>query len=166
MSELVQKSQPDPGFPLHRLNTAQTKAWVSFETSRAMIASNLSKKYPKTGVGLLSATMYLFVLINPRGGFRLLTAPLVQYEMFQVANAPYHWEECACRNYFDPEVQGPWRERGEDAGHHPFCQFNNTAVPVYKKCFESATRRAEQGVVPQARPDEWFQANKGCILIG
>lgn len=156
---LVQKPQKSPDFPIHRLNTAQTKAWVSFENSRALIASNLAKKYPKTGVGLLSATLYLFVLIDPRGKYRLLKAPLVQYEMFQVANAPYHWEECACRNYYDPEVLGPWRLRGEKAGHHPFCQFNKTAVPVYSKCFDSATRRVEQGQEPQTRPDEWFNAN-------
>lgn len=148
---------PKPNYPLHRLNTAQTKSWLKFPNARPFVASTLAKQY-RRGVGLLSATLRLFVIVDPRGQFRELPKPWAEFEMWQVDNAPAHYVECACRNYFDPEVQGPWKARGEQAGHHPFCQFNGTAVPVYQRCFESAVHRSEQGLDPQARPDEWFKA--------
>lgn len=153
-------SIPKPGFPLHRLNTAQTRAWVKFPNARAFAASQIAKKYGNRGAGLLDANLFLFTLVRPNGTFEELPPPYKQFEMWQVDNAPHYWEECACRNYYDPEVGGPWRVRGPDAGHHPFCQFSKTAVPVYRKCYESATSRAEKGLVPQARPDEWINAQQ------
>lgn len=151
-------SNPKPPYPLHRLNTAQTKAWLRYPNTRPFAASQLAKKYGNRGCGLLSATMALFVLVDPRGKYQELSPPFKTFDMWQVDNAPYHYTECACRDYYDPEVGGPWRLRGEEAGHHPFCQFSKTAVPVFQKCYTSAVERSSKQLTPQARPDEWARA--------
>ena len=158
------KAPQNPGFPLHRLNTGQTKVWLNFPKSRPMLASVLSQKYPGSGVGLLSATLRLFVKVMPNGRFMDVPPPWTQFEMWQAANAPdmrSDHMECACRNYYDPEVEGNWSERLKvepTVGHHPFCQFRDTAAIAYKIMDEKAVRRIESDLSPQERPDEWVNS--------
>lgn len=143
-------------YPLHRLNTPQIKSWLSIDSWKHEQAARLAERY-RTGVGVLSPTMYLFALVDPRGGIRELVAPFHRYEMWQIANQP-ETEECPCGQFFDPEAQGPWRTRPEfERGvHHPFCQFDPFAKNVFARAAAMAIDRLEQGHGnPQARPDEW-----------
>lgn len=159
----------NPGFPLHRFNTAQTKAWLRLPNMRPFMADKLAKKY-KSGVGVLSATLRLFLLIQPDGKYRELPPPWVEYEMWQVANAPSPVSECACRDYYDPEVGGPWKMRDGKLGHHPHCQFRDTAALGFEIDHDNAVNRLTSelgpdwekkirgsGVQPQKRPDEWIR---------
>lgn len=154
------KFHPNPGFPLHRLNSAQTKAWLLYPNTRPFTADTLAKKYGGSGVGLLSATLRLFVLVQPTGRYIEVPRPWKKYEMWQVANSPNPVSECACRNYIDPEVEGPWSARDGKFGHHPLCQFRDTAGDVFELGMKSAVHRVEQGLTPQVRPDEWLKMTK------
>jgi hypothetical protein len=120
------------------------------------MASALVRRYPG-GVGVLSATQRLFVLVNPRGDIRELPPPHRRYEMWQIANKPAQ-PECPCADFFDPEVGGCWRERGEQAGHHPLCQFDRHSEAVFMIAGRKARENlARGGGSPQARPDEWVK---------
>jgi len=162
-----------PDFPLHRLNIPRTKLWLISPTNRRRTAESLAKIY-RGGVGVCSATLYLIAFVDPRGNIRDLVSPLRRYELWQIANKPKAITECPCREYFDPEVQGPYSERGSNAGHHPLCQFERTAQKVFVEAQGRAANRIglsfENGVpiigaeplktvikplTPQARPDEW-----------
>lgn len=114
--------------PIHRLNTPQTKLWLFGGDIRRRLASNLSKRYP-SGVGVCSATLRLIAYVDPKGGFRELLPPHKKYEMYQISNKPLV-AECQCASFFDPEVQGPWRDRGTDE-HHPICQFERVSGKVF-----------------------------------
>lgn len=139
--------------PLHRLNTAQTKLWL---IEPRPMAAFLAKQY-RSGVGVLSATLLLFAYVAPNGTIRTLTPPFRRYQMWQVANAPSpQYRECACRNFFDPEF-GRWDERPKVNDHHPFCQFDRSAMAVFKTAQESAVDRQGQQLSAQCRPDEWVR---------
>lgn len=139
--------------PLHILTQEQTKAWFLFPAARPMIASHLGKKY-RCGCGVLAFTwtwLYLIAYVSPDGNLRELQRPFRSYshshpDITNKAPSP----ECECQNWIDPEVQGPWRERGTGT-HHPMCQFKPTAVRVYGHIIE-ARRRGEQ-----VRPDEMLR---------
>jgi hypothetical protein len=159
-SQDPRSSTPKTGlpFPLHRLNTPQTKVWLISPHGRNSMAVALARMYPG-GVGVLSATQRLFAVVDPKGNVRELPPPHNRYEMWQIANAP-RVPECPCANFLDPEVQGPWRERGGNAGHHPLCQFDRTAAHVFVKAAETANQRLERGGPAQERPDEWLRLRK------
>lgn len=142
-------------YPLHRLNTPQTKVWLISEGAKRQIAAALVRRYPG-GVGVLSATQRLFALVDPRGNVRALPPPHRRYEMWQISNRP-DLPECPCANFFDPEVGGAWRECGYEAGHHPLCQFDRTSEKVFVLAAERANGRLNQGLAPQDRPDEWIK---------
>lgn len=142
----------DLPYPLHRLNTPQTKVWLISLEARRQIANALALKY-RGGVGVLTATQRLFALVDPRGAIQELAPPHRRYEMWQIANRPQA-PECPCADYIDPEVQGPWRERGSDL-HHPLCQFDKTAASVFVRAAREAHARISAGMGPQERPDEW-----------
>jgi hypothetical protein len=144
----------DLPYPLHRLNTPQTKLWLIFPSMKSQMASALVKKYPG-GVGILSATQRLFALVDPRGNVRDLPPPHRRYEMWQIANQP-RVPECPCADYFDPEVAGCWRERGENAGHHPLCQFDRSSATVFVRAAREAHEQIAKGGEAQKRPDEWL----------
>lgn len=150
-------STPKTGlpYPLHRINTPQIKVWLINPEFKRVLGAALIRRYP-TGVGVLSPTLRLFALVNPKGVVRELPPPHNRYEMWQIANAP-EVPECACANFFDPEVGGAWRERGGDAGHHPLCQFDKTALRVFVKAADAAVQSVERGGPTQARPDEWLK---------
>lgn len=168
-----------PDFPLHRLNIPKTKLWLISKVWRNTLATNLARHY-RGGVGVCAATLRLIAFIDPRGNIRELTRPFKKYEMWQIANKPAI-PECPCMDYYDPEVGGPYRERG-DRSHHPFCQFEQTAGAVFKESqgraanrlglsfdygmpmVDAETEKKAAGPVkqlaPQARPDEWETIRK------
>lgn len=169
----------NPGFPLHRLNQPRTKMWLISVTNKRRTAAALARIY-RGGVGVCSATLYLIAVVNPDGTYRELTSPFKRYEMWQIANKPEAiGVECPCADYYDPEVGGPYRERGVN-GHHPMCQFDMTSQAVFKQAQGMAANRLgmafEHGIpivnaeapkksvirplTPQARPDEWEKLRK------
>jgi hypothetical protein len=149
--------------------------WLLSEVNRKNISNALSKMY-RGGVGVCSATLRLMAMVAPNGTYRMLAPPFRKYEMWQIANKPEVLGlECPCADYFDPEVGGPYRERGPAAGHHPMCQFDRTSSVVFKEAQGRAANRLGMTFVngvpvvdsedkktsvirpltPQARPDEW-----------
>lgn len=149
------------GFRLIRMNSAVTKAFL-IPRLRAELAKNWLAKHGREGVGLCSNTLYLIAYLRPNGTIHELKPPFKQFEMWQMANAPpVHGEGvklCACRNFFDPEVGGQWKDRGLPPDHHhPMCQFSRTAVVVFDESYRSASERRSRGLSPQSRPDEWFR---------
>lgn len=142
-------------FPLHRLNTIQTKLWIMSEHLKRQMASNLARMY-HGGVGVLSATQRLIAKVDPKGRIQELPPPHHRFEMWQIANRP-QLPECPCASFFDPEVGGEWRERGENEGHHPFCQFDRTAQKVFVRAGGEANSRRVRGGPAQERPDEWLR---------
>ncbi|MGB1274194.1 MAG: hypothetical protein ACPG77_00475 [Nannocystaceae bacterium] len=147
------------GFPLFRMNRDVVRYWIAGGMLRRQLASVVSKTW-KTGVVMLNPSLYAVGTVDPRGVASDLPPPFKgPFEMWRVCNAPsVRYNECACRNYYDPEVGGPWhlrdKERGRDI-HHPHCQFERTAVEGWSRDYHSATKRAEAGLNPQTRPDEW-----------
>jgi hypothetical protein len=156
----------DLPFPLHRMNRPQTIMWLASETWRRNFCSVKLKTY-RGGFGVLSATQYLIAKVDPRGNIQDLVEPFRRFEMWQIANRP-EIEECPCAYFFDPEVGGEWRERDGKNGHHPLCQFDKSAVPVFKRAAGEAWNRIKEGHDPQARPDEWLRMREeaqGSLII-
>ena len=168
-------TEKSPDFPLHRLNVPRTKMWLISDANKRRTSDALSKLY-RGGVGVCSATLRLMALVAPNGTYRELAPPFRKYEMWQIANKPHTLGlECQCAEYFDPEVGGPYRERGPAAGHHPMCQFDQTSSVVFREAQGRAANRLGMTFVggvpivdgtakpksvikpltPQARPDEW-----------
>lgn len=146
-----------PEFPLHLFNEKQTKLWLVRADARRPMAAYLIQSRYRGGFGLLSCHLELIAMVDPRGVIRELRAPFQRFEMWMASNAPNPVEECACRNFVDPEVQGPWSQRDGKNGHHPFCQFDRTAPLVFVDAAQSANARLDEGQRPQKRPDEWLK---------
>jgi hypothetical protein len=132
------------GIPLHQLTNSQTKVWLLGGDFRSHIAAHFLKEHP-SGYGVVAWRGQLIAYVNPRGAVRELAPPFQRIDRREVANQPKP-VECACAGYYDPEVQGPWRERNVE-GHHPFCQFHKFSHEVFNKVLE----RSMHG---QLRPDE------------
>ncbi len=170
-------AEPNPGFPLHRLNTPLTKIWLISKMMQRRLATAIVKKRGYTGgVGICAANMDLIALVDPAGRVRELPPPFRRYELWQTANQPAAQIDCPCGDFFDPESGGPWRERGGH-DHHPLCQFEMTAGKTFTQAQGRAAERIgipiEHGVPmmgadvklrntvsAQARPDEWQQIRK------
>jgi hypothetical protein len=133
--------------PLHRFNQIQSHVWITNPIARRVMASELVKRYPG-GVGVLDWKLRLICRVQPNGAVEILRPPYQRYEMWQVANAPKA-EACPCGDFFDPESKGPWKDRARPGEHHPFCQFDRTAIRV----FDAAMNQVKSGAKP--RPDEW-----------
>ena len=151
------------GYPLHRLNSAHIRLWLYVPVLQRQLASWLGRQY-KTGVVLLSPTLFAFAKVAPNGQVTPLAPPFKRFQFWQCDNKPsLRYNECACRNYIDPESGDRWgardRERLSDI-HHPFCQGRETAAVVWKQSFKSATARMGEGKSPQARLDEWIRTTK------
>jgi len=161
-----------PGFPLHRLNSAEIKLWMMTSARPIIARSLLRRRYPG-GFGVLTPHLRLICRVDPRvlqasgfglrasGGVTELQPPFTQFQMWQIANIP-RAPVCACHNYYDPEAQGPWSLRPEaDRGeHHPMCQFDRHAVPVFQQAYDGAHSRLAEKLSPQKRPDEWVKLRK------
>lgn len=153
-------------YPLFRMNTAFTKLWLISPVGKREMANMMAKTY-KTGVVVLSHQLHAIAVVDPRGVPRDLAPPFQQFEMWQIANKPsIRHDECACRNFYDPAAGGPWKDRSEVRGkdlHHPFCQFDRTAMRVYKDSQKSAVHRGKEGKSYQIRPDEWVNRRKDLL---
>lgn len=154
------------GYPLFRMNTATVKCWLIGGVLRRQLANTVAKTW-KTGVVMLSPTLYAIGTVDPRGNPSSLSPPFKKFEMWQVCNKPsVRYSECACRHYYDPEVQGPWhlrdKERGADI-HHPHCQFSRTAAAGWTQDYKSAVARKRAGMSAQARPDEWVRTRQKLL---
>ena len=169
-------AERQPDFPLHRLNIPRTKMWLISESTKRRMAAAFARMY-RGGVGICSATLRLMAVVNPNGTFRELAPPFKKYEMWQIANKPAV-PVCPCADFFDPEVGGPWSQRGPSAGHHPHCQFDQTSMAVFVRSQQLAAERiglkfTSEGVpyvgedsqaskdaakiLTRARPDEWLK---------
>lgn len=147
------------GYPLHRLNSGHIRAWLFFPMLRRDMATFLSKTY-RTGVVVLNPTLRAIALVAPNAVITELPPPHKKFEFWQIANKPsLRAGECACRNFWDPESQGPWGARPEKDRdiHHPHCQSRPVAAQAWNVAYQSATARLEEGRAPQARPDEWVR---------
>jgi hypothetical protein len=154
------------GFPLFRLNSLTVRYWIAGGDFRRQIGNMISKTF-KTGVVVLSPTLRAVGTVDPRGRCEDLPPPHRRFEMWQICNMPsLRYMECACRNYYDPEVQGPWylrdKARNKDQ-HHPHCQFDRTAKTVWKTNHDQAHSRIAVHQAPQARPDEWVRTREEVL---
>lgn len=145
------------GYPLHRLNSGHVSAWLLSKTLRREMASFLGKTY-RTGVVVLSPTLRAFATVSPSGIITELPPPHRKFEFWQIANKPsVAAGECACRNFWDPETEGPWGARPEASRdvHHPHCQARPVSSLAWTRAKASAEARVAENRGPQARPDEW-----------
>ncbi len=98
-------------FPLFRLNSLQVKYWIAGADFRRLITRLVSKTW-RTGVVILNPALYAIGTVNPHGDSQDLPPPWQQFQMWQICNKPsVRYSQCACREYWDPEVQGPWKLR-------------------------------------------------------
>lgn len=147
------------GYPLHRLNTGHIRAWLFVPGLKRDMASFLSKTY-RTGCVVLSPNLRAFALVAPNGSITELPPPHQRFRFWQIANKPsVRAGECACRNYWDPESQGPWGQRPEASRdiHHPHCQGRQVSQNAWEVAKQSADARVAEKRTPQARPDEWVR---------
>lgn len=154
------------GFPMFRMNSSMVKYWIARGILRRKLADTIAKTW-NTGVVVLNPTLYAIGLVDPRGVASDLAPPFRQYEMWQVCNKPsVRYDQCVCRHFYDPEVQGPWRLRDKERladVHHPHCQFERTAVRGWKHGLQSAVTRKKQGLSSQTRPDEWVRTRQEIL---
>lgn len=154
------------GFPLFRLNSKQIWFWIAGKNLKRELASMICKTW-RSGAVVLSPTLYAIATVDPRGNINDLPPPYQQFEMWQVCNKPsVRYDECACREYYDPEVLGPWKLREKERGldiHHPHCQFDRTASRVWVKNLRDASARVGAHQNPQARPDEWVKTRQEVL---
>lgn len=136
--------------PLHKLTQTQTLAWITSTELRRSLASSLVRHY-QGGCGVVSATMRLFAYVAPNGAVQELAPPHRAVERWHIANQPKP-VECQCAGFYDPESQGPWRNRGGD-DHHPLCQYD----PKVTKTFALALRKDELPEKLAKRPDLWVK---------
>lgn len=129
--------------PLHMLTGNETKMWLGAGALRKAIAEKIRFNYP-SGAAVLSISGHLIAYVQPNGAVRELPPPHRRFEKWQIANKPKP-NECACREFYDPEIGGPWRLRGTD-DHHPVCEFDQHAVRVL-------TRNNELHAQGEQRPD-------------
>lgn len=153
------------GYPLHRLNSGHIRAWLLSREVRRAMASFLAKTY-RTGCVVLSPSLRAIATVDPRGVITALPPPHRRFEFWQLANKPSaRARECACRQFWDPESQGPWgardRERERDI-HHPHCQGREVAAVAWQQALNSANARLLEKKSPQARPDEW---SRGALAL-
>lgn len=150
------------GYPLHRLNTGHIRVWLLSRELRRTMATFLAKTY-RSGCVVLSPTLHAFATVAPNGVITELPPPHRRFHFWQLANKPSaRAGECACLNFWDPETQGPWGARPDKDRdiHHPHCQSRPVSSLAWQTAYDSATARKDQGLTPQARPDEWTRQAK------
>lgn len=150
------------GFPLFRLNSLQVRYWLAGGDFRWLIARTVSKTY-RTGVVILSPTLHAIGTVDPRGNTQDLPPPHKTFQMWEICNKPsIVYNECACRNFWDPEAMGPWHLRDKERKmdrHHPFCQFDRVAMPTWQQSYRTGHELLGKHQNPQARPDEWIRTS-------
>jgi hypothetical protein len=140
--------------PLYRLESeAHTVLWIKSLPGRRLVARALHQLYPE-GVAVCSDTCRLMGVIDNRGRITEIPVPWPEFPICQMINNPDpeigSSNECPCFDYYDPEVGGPWRERGLNT-HHPFCMYRERSLRRYQH-FCSIGKPAE-------RPDAWYKSS-------
>lgn len=150
---------PENGAPPLTDREALYKMWFISIESRRQIARKLVQIY-RGGCGVVSPTLQrLFAVVEPSGAVRDLAPPHHLVEMWELANAPKADGECACANFVDPEIGGPWRLRQTEE-HHPMCQFDRHAMRTFKEAQKRSISRIREGRRSIERPDEWTRIRK------
>ncbi len=134
--------------PLHKLTETQTRCWLTSRELQRALADGLAKRYQQ-GVGVCTATLRLIAYVAPNGRVQELPPPHRGVQRWELANQPAV-SECPCLGFFDPEVQGPWRQRGSEA-HHPLCQYDPNVFRTFSLAIKKETLPADL----QNRPDLW-----------
>ena len=129
--------------PLHKFTPNLTRAWLFGGQLQKALATKLAKDYP-SGVGVVSATMYLIAYVQPNGAVRELLPPFRRYERWQMANAPEH-QMCECQQWIDTETGEAWKVRNPQK-HHPVCTWRRMAARVFD-------RHNQEALSGKARPD-------------
>lgn len=141
------------GKPLHQLTNGQTRAWVhGGRVIRHGLAQNVLQNYKSTGCGLVGYRGHLIAYVRPNGSIQELRPPFHQVYRREVDNKPSP-QTCACRNFFDVESQGPWKDRGQDR-HHPFCEFSTFS----HETFDAMLMKHQEG--KSLRPDEHLRTEE------
>jgi len=134
----------------HQLTNNQTKLWLLGGDTRREIAANIATHYHgERPVGVVAWRGQLIAWIGTRGEVKLLSPPFQRVHRNAVENSPAP-QSCACAEYYDPEVGGPWKNRDLPNSHHPYCQFDKTSHTV----FGAMMRKACQSGANALRPDE------------
>lgn len=112
---------------LHLFTRDETIQWLAGGQLQRALAAKVANNY-RANVGILSVTGYLIAYVEPNGSIQELSPPFKSYARHEISNKPTV-EQCACRNFFDPEIEGPWSLRNSSE-HHPICQFQKDALEV------------------------------------
>jgi len=142
---------------LHMLTEPATRVWLISLPARRMMADRFAKHY-NAPVGICSCTMLLIAMVERSGAIRELPPPHKRYPIHQIANAPRP-HECPCASFWDPEILGPWRDRGKDE-HHPLCQYDKHAISTYSHVQRLSEQRHREGLSPHERPDDWTRTRQ------
>lgn len=116
-----------PDLPLARLDVSQSKFWWLSPAARLLVARVFSKRYGECLI--LTFDLLAVGKAHKNGQLEVLRPPYYRFEMWQIANKP-EVTECKCAEFYDPEVQGPWRLRQSER-HHPFCIYDRPSTRVY-----------------------------------
>jgi hypothetical protein len=139
--------------PFHKLTETQTTIWVLGDKVRVRLIDALRKRY-SSGVYVCNATLAVIGHVDSRGAVTEAAPPFQRVERWQLANQPAV-KECPCAEFWDPEVRGPWRERGSNE-HHPLCQYDPHVFRTFNKA-------AKVHLLPKAetqRPDFWLKVRE------
>ena len=147
--------------PIHRFNQPQTMAWISNRVLQRVMATELAKRY-SGGVFISAATNKIFDVVDPWGNPRMLPRPWRTCEMWQITNKP-GTPVCQCADWFYPEFGGAWKLGAKDGVHHPMCQFDRTAVPVYDRTVRHHEPEELKLNKPASRPDAWERTRQDVL---
>jgi len=77
-------------------------------------------------------------IIAKSGAHRLLEPPQVRYPLWRADNNPAP-DECHCRDFFEPDIQGPYWLKGQHT-HHAYCCYRAGAAAAWKLGDEEARK--------------------------
>jgi hypothetical protein len=81
-----------------------------------------------------------------------MAPPFNWYSRHDIANKP-ELQACPCANFYDPEIQGPWKLRNSSE-HHPICQFDQTSMETFNRL----SRAHSEGT--RKRADDWTRTRE------
>lgn len=117
--------------PLAGLDVSQSRFFWLSPAARLLVARVFGKKYGQCLIVTYDLLIVGKALAN--GTLEVFRPPYYRTEMWRLVNKPEK-TECKCADFYDPEVQGPWRLR-QSTRHHPFCVYDRPS-PVLFKQFE------------------------------
>jgi hypothetical protein len=147
------------------MNSLQEAAWLRRGEPRRVLGSFLCKLYP--GGGAVTECGYRLVgWFNKAGECYDLMPPWRSVHFSKTANAPKAQENCPCLEFYDAEIQGPWKMRNSPE-HHPQCQFEPASMKVWSTLYKRGIV-APMGIDPQTlkpvelRPDAMEKIRQEC----